>query len=42
MALGAVYLMSKVYYGAVENLMTKVYPGPMGVLWPLEGREFAD
>jgi len=26
----------------VENLMTKVYLGPMGVLWPLEGREFAD
>ena len=42
MALGAVYLMSKVYYGAVENLMTKVYLGPMSVLWPLEGREVAD
>ena len=41
MALGAVYLMSKVYYGAVENLMTKVYLGPMGVMWPY-GREFAD
>jgi len=33
MALGAVYLMSKVYYGAVENLMTKVYLGSMGVPW---------
>jgi len=26
-----------VYYGAVENLMTKVYLGPMGVLWPPRG-----
>jgi len=25
----------------VENLLSKVYPGPMGVLW-LHGREFAD
>ena len=43
MALGVVHLMSKVYYGAVENLMSKAYLGPMGVLCPpLEGREVAD
>ena len=26
----------------MENLLSKVYLGPMSVLWPLEGREVAD
>ena len=26
----------------MKNLLSKVYLGPMSVLWPLEGREFAD
>ena len=29
-------------WGVVKNLLSKVYLGPMSVLWPLEGREFAD